>query len=86
VDINGVEKTTMDGWSIIELDGHTLGIHHIKLQWRSWSWEEDFKLSFPDLDPDLLYANSVLRDRKPTPIFVAAYYGWYGVEDLNWVH
>ena len=84
--IDNVGEAIMTGQDTVELEGYKAGIHHIKLQWGDWNWEEDFKIGFPDIDPDLLYANLASGDREGAVKFVAAYYGWYGVGNLKWAH
>ena len=82
---DGGEAVTNDQ-GIAELGGIKAGAHHLKLEWKEHSLEKDLEVAFPDIDPDLTYVDLISKDRKSEVTFVAAYYGWYGIEDLNWVH
>jgi glycoprotein endo-alpha-1,2-mannosidase len=84
--IDDVGEAIMRGQDTVELEGYKAGVHHIKLQWEDWSWEGEFKIGFPDIDPDIFYASLVSGDREDAVKFVAAYYGWYGVGNLKWAH
>jgi len=84
--IDDVGETVTNEQGIAELGGIKAGVHHLKLQWKGHSLEKDLEIAFPDIDPDFSYVNLISKNRKSEATFVAAYYGWYGVEDLNWVH
>lgn len=84
--VPGVGEAFTDEWGVAELSGLEAGVHRLIVEWREYRLEKDFDLAFPDIDPDLIYVNMVSEGRSPRIKLVAAYYGWYGLQDLGWVH
>ena len=84
--VDDVKEAVTNDQGAAELGGIKAGVHHLKIEWKGHSLEKYLEVAFPDIDPDLTYADLISKNRRSKITFVAAYYGWYGIEDLNWVH
>lgn len=82
---NTIEKIT-DDLGVAEVSGVKAGVHRIRITWEDYTIDKSLELAFPDIDPNLYYVDSVSGNKEAKTTFVAAYYGWYGLEDLDWFH
>jgi glycoprotein endo-alpha-1,2-mannosidase len=81
---DGIERKIEQG--SVEVSDVGPGLHRIVIKGVGWTWENDLEIGFPDLEPDISYAELVTGGRRTPVTFVAAYYGWYSLGDLNWRH
>jgi glycoprotein endo-alpha-1,2-mannosidase len=79
---DGIERKIEQG--SVEVSDIGPGLHRIVIKGVGWTWERVLEIGFPDLEPDISYAELVTGGRRTPVTFVAAYYGWYSLGDLNW--